>query len=56
MHDKIDIGLTNFFFPNNWKANNYLALYLGANKYTKHYTPIHNLNYYKGLYINIETN
>ena len=47
MHFKLDIGLTNFFFPNNLKVNKYLALYLGPNKYTQHYTSSHNLKNYK---------
>jgi len=50
MHGKIDIGLTNFFFPNNLKVNTYLGLYLGPNTYTQYYKSINNLNYYKGLY------
>jgi hypothetical protein len=48
---KIDIGLTNFFFPNSLnKVNKYLGLYLGPNKYTQYYTSIHNLNHYKGMF------
>jgi hypothetical protein len=50
MHFKLDIGLTNFFFPNNLKVNKYLALYLGPNTYTQYYKSNNNLNYYKGLY------
>jgi len=50
MHCKIDIGLTNFFFPNNLKVNKYLGLYLGPNKYTQYYKPYNNLMNYTGLY------
>ena len=50
MHFKLDIGLTNFFFPNNLKVNKYLGLYLGPNKYTQYYKPYNNLMNYTGLY------
>ena len=36
MHCKIDIGLTNFFFPNNFKVYNYFT-YLGPNIETQYY-------------------
>ena len=36
MHCKIDIGLTNFFFPNNLKVYNYFT-YLGPNIETQYY-------------------
>ncbi len=50
LHFKLDIGLTNFFSPNNLKVNECLGLYLGSNKYTQYYKANNNLNYYKGLY------
>ena len=45
MHCKIDIGLTNFFFPGNLKINKYLCSYLGPNKETQFY----NYKNYEGL-------
>ncbi len=35
MHGKIDIGLTNFFFPDNIKVNKYLGTYLEPNKHAQ---------------------
>ena len=50
MHFKLDIGLTNFFFPNNLKVNKYLGLYLGPNEYTQYYISNNNINNYIGLH------
>jgi hypothetical protein len=45
MHCKIDIGLTNFFFPGNLQVNKYLSSFLGPNKETQFY----NYKNYEGL-------
>jgi hypothetical protein len=40
MHIKLDIGLTNIFFSNILKVNQYFGLYSGPYKYTQYYSSI----------------